>query len=289
MAQGIWQKTRKLIEQVRAVLQTQFPMTVRQCFYRLVSMGVLKNNRKDYQKLSRVLTLAREQGEIPFDWIVDRSRPTYEGTVWEDPKDYMETCISAYHKDYWQDQPNYCELWVEKDAVIGSIAEVTDELGVIVRVGRGFLSTTRAHDIASILQRIRKPKTIFYLGDHDPSGLCIEREAAERVRNYGSGHFAIERLAIHAEDIATFNLPPLRVKTKTGGDYADSRAEGFVAEYGSECVELDALPPNELRERIREAVEAKIDRKSWDRAIVAERAEIRSIEDFIANWPRAEA
>jgi hypothetical protein len=289
MAQGIWQKTRKLIEQVRAILQTQFPMTVRQCFYRLVSQRVLRNNRKDYQKLSRVLTLAREQGEIPFEWLVDRSRPIYATDVWGSPKDYMEACTVSYRKDYWQLQPNYCELWVEKDAVIGSIAEVTDGLGVTVRVGRGFLSTTRAHDIADILQRICKPKTIFYLGDHDPSGLCIEREAAERVRKYGGGHFTIKRLAIHPEDIATFNLPPLRVKTKRDGDYADSRAEEFVAEYGSECVELDALPPGELRKRVREAVEAKIDRKTWDRAIVAERAELRSIEDFIANWPRTEA
>lgn len=101
MAQGTWQKTRKLIEQARAVLEAENPMTVRQSFYRLVSKRVLKNNRKDYQKLSRVLTLAREQGEIPFDWIVDRSRPTYAMDVWEDPKEYMETCTLAYRKDYW--------------------------------------------------------------------------------------------------------------------------------------------------------------------------------------------
>jgi hypothetical protein len=272
MAQGTWQKTRKLIEQARVVLEAENPMTVRQCFYRLVSQRVLRNSRKDYQKLSRVLTLAREQGEIPFDWIVDRSRPTYATSVWDDPKDYMATCKLGYRKDYWELQPNYCELWTEKDAIIGSIAEVTDELGVTVRVGRGFLSTTKAHDIADLLGGIRKPKTIFYLGDHDPSG-----------------RFVIQRLAIHAEDIAKFKLPPLRVKTKRDGDYADSRAEEFIAEYGSECVELDALPASELRQRIRKAVEAIIDKTAWDRAILAESAELASIEDFIANWPHTGA
>jgi hypothetical protein len=289
MAQGTWQKTRRLIEQAHGVLEAENSMTVRQCFYRLVSQRVLRNSRKDYQKLSRVLTLAREQGDIPFDWIVDRSRPTYTTNAWDDPKDYMKTCKLGYRKDYWQLQPNYCELWTEKDAIIGSISEVTDELGVTVRVGRGFLSTTKAHDIADLLQRIRKPKTVFYLGDHDPSGRCIEREAAERIRKYGSGRFAIQRLAIHAEDIAKFSLPPLRVKTKRDGDYADSRAEEFIAEYGSECVELDALPVSELRRRIREAVEAKIERTTWNRAVLAERAELESIEDFIANWPHTGA
>jgi hypothetical protein len=160
MAQGMWQKTRELIEQAHIVLEAENPMTVRQCFYRLVSQCVLENSRKEYQKLSRVLTLAREQGEIPFDWIVDRSRPTYTTSVWDDPKAYMNVCKSSYRKDYWELQPNYCELWTEKDAIIGSITDVTDELGVTVRVGRGFLSTTKAHDIAKILQHIRKPKNV---------------------------------------------------------------------------------------------------------------------------------
>jgi hypothetical protein len=39
----------------------------------------------------------------------------------------------------------YVELWCEKDAVIGSIQDTTDALGVPVRVGRGFQSTTSQH------------------------------------------------------------------------------------------------------------------------------------------------
>jgi hypothetical protein len=35
----------------------------------------------------------------------------------------------SYRKDHWHGQPEHVEIWVEKDAVIGSIAELADELG----------------------------------------------------------------------------------------------------------------------------------------------------------------
>jgi len=88
-------------------------------------------------------------------------------------------------------QPGHCEIWTEKDAIIGSIQDVTNELGVTVRVCRGFLSTTKAHEIAEHFDAISKSITIFYLGDHDPSGShsphldvresCIHAEAARHL------------------------------------------------------------------------------------------------------------
>jgi len=171
---------------------------------------------------------------------------------------------------------------VEKDAIIGSIQSVTDELGVTVRVGRGFLSTTKAHEIAEGFKRISKPIMIFYLGDHDPSGRTIEADLVARVGMYGS-HFALKRLAIFARDIRKFDLPPLRVKM------SDPRTKGFLSQFSDACVELDALPPIELRNRIREAVEELLDRNLWNRAIEVERVELASIRDTVARWPRSKS
>ena len=123
---------------------------------------------------------------------------------------------------------------------------------------------------------------MFYLGDHDPSGIAIEQEAVATVTHYlrrlGSPtNFTCKRLAIHAVDISKFKLPPLRVKS------TDSRAASFRRTHGSECVELDALPPTELRRRIRTAVYDLIDREKWDRAIAVEKAERQSILSFAAK------
>jgi len=264
------------------ILSREWPMTIRQLFYRLVSIRFVENNRSDYQRVSRLMTTARDDGRCPFKWIVDRSRPEYSPNVFDDAAGYAEAVKCSYRKNYWATQPNHCEVWVEKDAIIGSIQSVTDELGVTVRVGRGFLSTTKAHEIAERFKSISKPITVFYLGDHDPSGRIIEADLAARIEKYGS-HFALKRLAIFAGDIRKFGLPPLRVKM------TDSRAKGFLSKYSDSCVELDALPPIELRKRIREAVEERLDRNLWNRAIEVERVELASIRDTVARWPRTQS
>lgn len=74
--------------------------------------------------------------------------------------------------------------------------------------------------------------------------------------------------------IEEFNLPPLRVK------HSDSRARGFVAVHGKECVELDALPPDELRFRVRDAIQSEIDVELWNRSVAVEAAERASTPLF---------
>jgi hypothetical protein len=293
MASGQLASTRELIEAAQAALAAESPMTVRQLFYRLVSTQALENTRADYVKLSRVLTRAREDEEIDFADIVDRSRPEYEPNVFEDLQGYLKVVGKSFRRDLWQDQPYHVEVWVEKDAIIGSIEDLAvGELGVMVRVGRGFMSATRCHEIAQRFASITKPIRVFYAGDFDPSGVCIETELYHRVLRYGGenveatywhgsfrsySHFEMQRLAIHEEDIRLFRLPPLRVKM------SDSRAKTFKRQHGSRCVELDALPPNELRRRIKAAVEELIDWDTWNRAITVEKAEKVSIQDIVTR------
>jgi hypothetical protein len=278
MAQNEWQQTTYLINDCRRILAEQAPMTIRQLFYRLVSGGFLDNNLSDYKRVSSVMTKARNDGRISFDLIVDRSRPEYRPNVFKDAARYGHVVSKSYRKDYWATQPQRCEVWTEKDAIIGSIENVTDELGVTVRVLRGFGSTTKKYDVAGLIQGGTKPMTVFYLGDHDPSGRSIEDNLYADITAYGA-EFEVTRLAIHPQDIAAFKLPPLRVKE------TDSRAAGFRREYGEECVELDALPPDELRSRIRQAVTGLLDVAAWNRAVEVEKVELESIRAFVKQWP----
>lgn len=281
MSRSIHARTAFLVRTAKQLLGEEHPMTLRQLFYRLVSRESLENSRSDYQRLSRVMTRAREDGQVSFDLLVDRSRPNYEPNVFEDPEEYAETIKDGYRRNYWQWQPSYVEVWLEKDSVVGSIADVTEELGITTRVGRGFPSATRAKDIAELFAKTKKPKVVLYLGDHDPSGRCIEEELFDRVRKYGSGDFKMRRLAIHAGDIRRFGLPPLKVKDK------DPRVGTYRKRYGEHCVELDALPPTELRRRVRRAIEGLLDRDAWQRAIDVEAIEVASIVDIASRFPTA--
>jgi hypothetical protein len=277
MAKGEWEKTTLLVETAVGILEIENPMTIRQLFYRLVSVGALANSRTDYQRLSVVMSKARNDYRCPFDWIVDRSRPEYSPNVWTDAAGYGAAIQRGYRKDYWATQPNYVELWSEKDSVIGSIEGLTDKLGITVRVGRGFVSTTRIHDIADLFLTLPKPISVFYIGDHDPSGREIETNARNRVLEYGV-EFDLVRLAIDSSDIQEWNLPPLRIKD------SDTRAQQFRKQHGEDCVELDALPVSELRRRIRDAVEGMLDHTAWDRAVAVEEIELANIRDTVGKW-----
>jgi hypothetical protein len=279
--------TTRLIAAAVSILQEQNPMTVRQLFYRLVGTGQIDNTQAEYSRVSRLMTIARKDSRCDFAWIVDRSRPEYSPNVWNDAAAYFETVKRAYRRDCWQDQPCHVEVWTEKDAIIGSIEQVTkDEFGVTVRVFRGFSSTTRANDIEQAFSEIDKPIHVFYLGDHDPSGIDIERDIRERI----SVPFSIQRIAIHAADIRNFNLPTQKIKAGDNKKKGDSRARNFQLEHGSQCVELDALPPTELRRRLHEAIDTLIDKTPWARHMIAEMAEresITRIANYMKTLPRS--
>jgi hypothetical protein len=148
---------------------------------RFVVRELILNTQAHYKQVIRIMTKARNDGRCPWEWIVDRSRTVYAPSVWRDPAGYAEVVRTSYRKDYWAMQPEYCEVWVEKDAIIGSISDLCDDLGVTVRPFKGFNSTTKIHEAAECLSAIAKPITIFYCGDHDASGRCIDTEGADRV------------------------------------------------------------------------------------------------------------
>lgn len=271
-------KTTAIINAALDILAEQNPMTIRQLFYRLVSKQRIPNSPASYQLVIRDMTKCRDDGRCPFDWIADRSRPVYAASGFDDAVEYANTMRDGYRKNYWATQPEHVEVWVEKDAIIGSIEDLCGKLGVTIRVGRGYWSTTAAHGVARIFSSIKKPITVFYCGDHDPSGQNIQSELYSRILGYASGEFKMTRLAISREDITAFNLPPLPVKN------SDSRSSEFVRLYGNECVELDALPPVELRSRIEEAIRLHIDDDLWAEAETVETAERGRIQDAVNQW-----
>jgi hypothetical protein len=59
VAKSEWKSTTDIVDAAVEVLEAENPMTLRQCFYRLVSLGILENTRAKYQSLSVILTKAR--------------------------------------------------------------------------------------------------------------------------------------------------------------------------------------------------------------------------------------
>src|SRR3974390_2262498 len=98
--------------------------------------------RAEMQRVYRLLKEAREEGIIPWEWIVDETRGLERRASWNDPADYVNKVSRAYRRDFWNQQPVRVEIWSEKGTVRGVLAPVLDEYGVGFRAFHGFDSAT---------------------------------------------------------------------------------------------------------------------------------------------------
>lgn len=281
MGRGKAQKTWALISAAYTILHEIQPATVRAVCYRLFTTGHLTSMaRSETNKVSVQLTWAREHGVIPWEWIVDETRAPEHVDAWEDPAAFIKTVQRSYRRNRWTDQPERIEVWSEKGTVRGTLAPVLDGYGVTFRVMHGYGSATAVHDAAADSMQGHKLLRVLYVGDWDCSGLHMSGvDLPNRITEYG-GRVDIIRLALTAAD-CTDVLPSFSADTKSG----DPRYRWFVQRYGQRCWELDALSPVVLRQRVEDAILARLDRDAWQRADVAESAEKESLKSILDAWP----
>ncbi len=106
---------------------------------------------------------------------------------------------------------------------------------------------------ARFLARKGSDLKILYFGDLDPSGKDMPRDIRDRFKTLGFNVDVIE-VALTKDDVIEYNLPTNPTKKK------DSRQDWYTNKYGiNYAVELDALPPKILSEKIRGAIEAECD------------------------------
>jgi hypothetical protein len=156
-----------------------------------------------------------------------------------------------YHRDYWAEEPDHVEVWVEKDALAGTIrSTVVEEWGLDLYVNRGFTSLSYLHSAAQTIIAIGKPAHIYVLSDFDPSGKCAKDKVEEGLRELvgGAVEVTVYDLAVITTQIEEWDLPSRPTKT------SDTRARKFIAEHGDRSVELDAIRPDRLRELVSNAI-----------------------------------
>ena len=286
-------KYKELIPIVNKIFdQYDFALTVRQIYYRLISdpYNLFENTRSNYTGFDEKLTRARERGEIDWTRIEDRTRQSIggEGEIDnETPEAFLrayiwtlKNCWTDYNKKMWISQQNFIEVWVEKDALSSLVSQVCKEYRVLVFPSRGFSSFTkvkegiqRLHKNTIIISNpdepsdpwgdslpshTNKPTYVLHLADHDPSGLGMTQDLRNRFSKYDAGFINVERIALNIEQVRQFRLRPNPTKK------SDSRTAEYVQTFGTDCWELDALPPDELQKIIESEIKKYIDQESWE-------------------------
>lgn len=293
---------RQAIEIVDDYRTRGFILTLRQLYYQLVSKALIPNTEQSYKRVGSIISDARLCGYIDWSMIEDRGRSCAVPNHLDDPEDIMDRCVDWFSKDLWEDQPWWILVMIEKDALSGFFDTVCSEAGVTFAANKGYSSSSQMLRIGKDIEsqmRNGKDICIYYLGDHDPSGLDMTRDVEERLKlfsgytfwaprktkdedkdywdkaitglnprhfqlyrnaKYEDRKFEVNRLALTMDQINEFNPPPNPAKV------TDSRAKNYIELYGEDSWELDALDPDVMVSLVTDGIAALKDDELWEEA-----------------------
>ncbi len=271
-------------------LQEYWPVSDRRIHYLLANdpplihaskpQSVYRLDNASYRAVTRLLTAARFEGEIPWEAIGDDTRPVTLWNVHNDPQTFLAQEVNGFLKGYWrnlqQSQPSHIEITGEKNTIGPIIRPIAARYTIPVTLGRGFCSSPPRHDMAVRFKKSGKDRLVILLvTDLDPPGQEIAHSFARSMQI----EFQIEnvdaiQVALTYEQVQRFGLPSGgKVKEKSQG-----RAR-FVQQYGDDVYELESLPLETLQELLQAKIDDVIDVEAFNHELDRERADAAFLEN----------
>ena len=279
----------------------QITPTLRGLFYTLVALNMLRNTPSMYDYLSRFTARAREKSEthgrhtcrndkwkwnpyskdetLPIDCFADNVRRIIDiRDIYETAGEFIDRGLNYYtdFKNYkvprWHRQKHYIEIWVEKDAMAGTLNSIINVAGnrqVRIVPTRGQESVTFAWNN---VQRLRykqynedKKIHIRYFGDLDPSGEAIEKELIDKltVPPYDLRDLDFKRVGVTNKQRLEFNLIPNTDPKTMNKLKKDTNRFPFMEKYGDlfqiEVDALEAIAPEAFKDMVLACVDEFFD------------------------------
>ena len=274
-------------ERLSAYEQESVKPTVRGMFYALVSLNQIKNTKSEYTSLDQHLVDWREDETIPMDSFADNSRRIIDrnyryytpleliGSHTHRLLDLPDSYKSTLPR--WQNQPNYVEVWIEKDAMTGTFDSILADREVTIVPNKGWSSLTFAEDnLSRLLWKKQQGKTVYvqYYGDSDPSGNRMDGEDGKMMQKLRDNGINFERVAITDSQIEEYGLEHLKntdpeVMAKL---LRDPNAQHFRDEHDGELfqIELDALQalqPKTFKRLVLSNIDQHFDEHTYQRLL----------------------
>ena len=235
-------------------------LTLRALHYQLVGRG-MTNDIQHYKRVVSAMESARWDGLIDFDVFSDLDRAMVGETEYkvtdldqeiEDGSRQVVAWMNSYHKNRWENQPYYPEIFIEKKALQGVFTQICKDWDIALGACKGYPSLTFLNESYLRFQEAEmagKTPIIIYFGDYDPSGEDIPRSIQANLRRFGV-EVEVRRIALMEEQVVAWNLPHAPAKP------TDSRTANWD---GLGQVELDAVRPEELMKLCKDAIEQIFD------------------------------
>jgi hypothetical protein len=235
-------------------------VTLRQLYYRLVSEGLIPNRQQAYKTLSMKTAQARREGWFPA--LIDRTREIERYNYWLSADDAMLDATESFRLDRTDGQEWSVYLGVEKHGMSVQLMHWFGKLGIPVLALGGYSSQTFVDQVKHHVESYGRSSVLLYAGDFDASGVDIDRDFEERTDIFDE----VQRVALNSKQIGEYKLPPMP------GKRADSRSASFILAHGELIqVELDALPPEELRKLYQAALDGYWDEDAYKATLKREK------------------
>ena len=229
--------------------------------YRGIPQLFKDSSDKYYDCCGRLILKMRRLGLIPFYYIADNTRNRRKPSSWSGLADFAQTVAQAYRKDFWERQPDYIEVFCEKDAMAGVLEPVTRQYDIHLLPIRGDCSETLCQLIGAEWKQIQKPIYAYYFGDHDPKGFTIERSFRKRIEGHAEKPVNWIRLGVTQADFENEEILGFELKKNPK---SIAVWQSYRERYGDRCVEVDAIAASESRRRLEAAILSHVDRHEWE-------------------------
>lgn len=265
----------------------RYPQMLRHFYYILLSSEALRLYPQTgkavpadqaYKWVSTLLVDARENGELPWQAIVDSGRRSFTYYKGYGLESFARGCQRAsYILDPWHLQERRIEVWVEKDDMADVVYRMVSDLRIPVYVAKGYASATVKND-ARDRYGDGSGYVLLYLGDFDPTGIDIERELKEKLAEYNV-HPHIERVTLTYE-----HAQALPASTALDLKESDPRTPRFKVLYpGSKGYEMNIVGAKLIEERLLNAINRYMDRTAFEAAIQIEESISQEATQRLAN------
>lgn len=253
-------------------VQQGYRLTVRQLYYQLVARAVVENTERSYKRITGLVNDAKLAGLMDWDAIEDRTRAFIRRPRWEGASDILRASAQSFHMDMWVGQKKRVFVIVEKEALAGVLERACRAFDAPLLAARGYPSGTVLREFAQsdLIPCVlaKQQPVILHLGDHDPSGIDMTRDLAERFWMFITGKSGkalgddmLQRIALTMDQIDEQKPPANPAKT------TDVRFASYARKYGDESWELDALKPEYLDALVRQHIKEHVQMPVWNKRV----------------------
>lgn len=291
----------EFLHAVQGVVQSLrrfWPMSIRQIHYNLLNNPPLRqtvkgskrnanrwryrNDKSSYNALVNLLTPARYQGLIPFEAIDDATRPKFTRSGYASASQFINSEVNCFLRgfnlDVQLDQPRHIEVLGEKNTLKTIIQPVCNSYYVPLTLGRGYAGPSVWREISRRFKETGKKRmTLIVISDYDPEGFDLADDAVRSLRDLWKLPVDYHRVGVNREQIDALGLASDFNPAKE----SSTRLKSFIKRTGGrDTWEVEALPPDYLRQELENAILANMDRELFDATTRRAEQAAREIREF---------